>query len=592
MPNAKLKKESIRVILMIPLSLTILILLATSIIALHQLHNHHINLESQKSANQTSHLLKNQLKEDAELLKIIIKLIQNNVNLQNAWLARDRQSLFDYASPIFENIRSRNNVTHFYFHGLDRINFLRVHKPQLYGDLIDRFTMNQAADSGKSSWGIELGPLGTFTLRYVYPWRIDGKLAGYIELGEEIGHIRLELERITGTELFFVIDKSYLNRADWEQGLEMLGQKGNWDRYTNFIVNDNSTRMPPEIHKFLNKLQECKSGEHLALKFNASLNKQKFRVELLALIDAGGQDVGDIIVQKDITAQQASLNKILINQVAICSGISILLLVFFWQYTTQIERRVKLVKSLEFENREMQDIFNTTSHDLRSPLVTIEGFSEELKKDCDYLLKAIDDQGETGGEQVELLVKKQIPESLGFISAGVKKMSDLLEGLLQISRIGNAKVDCEPLDIEKTVAEVLSAMEFQIKESGVAVTVDSLPGCTGDKKMLNRVFTNLIGNAIKYRDPARKGEIRISGKVGDGMSIYCVADNGIGIHPKYHKKVFEIFQRVNPEDSISGEGLGLTIVTRIMDILGGRAWLESEPGKGSSFFVSMPTVKE
>jgi signal transduction histidine kinase len=108
--------------------------------------------------------------------------------------------------------------------------------------------------------------------------------------------------------------------------------------------------------------------------------------------------------------------------------------------------------------------------------------------------------------------------------------------------------------------------------------------------MLDHVLTNLISNAIKYLDPAKEGKIKISGKVEDGMSIYCVEDNGIGIAPGHQRKVFEIFHRLNPEGSVSGEGLGLTIVTRILDRLGGKIWLESEEGHGSKFFVSLPTV--
>ena len=587
MPKAKQKKERLRLFLIIPLSLTILILLGTCVIALNQLHKHYVNKEVRKSVDEVSQLFQAELEEDAGLLKAIIGFLQKDKNLQDTWLAGDRQSLLGYASPIFEDIRSKHKVTHFYFHSLDQVNYLRVHKPERHSDHIDRFTMNQAAGSGKDAWGIELGPLGTFTLRYVHPWKIDGKLEGYVELGEEIGHIMPELVRITDAELFFVTYKSYLNRADWEQGMDMLGQTGNWDQYSEVVIIDSTMEDVPSA---IDKVIQQRYVSHAEFLFEMSTDRN-FIGGFVPLYDARDAEVGYIIFIKDITSLQASLSRLLINLIVICSGVSIMLLVFFWQYITRIEQRVKLVKSLEFENREMQDIVHTTSHDLRSPLVTIGGFSEELKKDCDHLLKVLAEQGEDGGKQIELLAKKHIPESLGFISAGVNKMSDLLEGLLQVSRVGNAQVNSESLDIDKTVGEVLSAMEYQIKESCIAVTVDSLPDCIGDKNMLNRVFTNLIGNAIKYRDPAKKGEIRISGKVDDGMSIYCVADNGIGIAPEYQKKVFEIFHRLDPEGSISGEGLGLTIVTRILDLLGGRTWLESEPGKGSRFFVSIPTVK-
>ena len=169
-------------------------------------------------------------------------------------------------------------------------------------------------------------------------------------------------------------------------------------------------------------------------------------------------------------------------------------------------------------------------------------------------------------------------------------MSTLLEGLLQVSRFGIAQVNSESLDMDKALRVVLTSMEYQIKEKCIAVTVDSLPDCIGDKNMLERVFTNLISNAIKYSDPAQKGEIRISGRVEDGMSIYCVEDNGIGIAPHHQEKVFDIFHRIDPNDAVGGEGLGLTIVTRILDRLGGRIWLESELNTGSKFIFALPTA--
>ncbi|MBW8014625.1 MAG: PAS domain-containing protein [Planctomycetes bacterium] len=252
--------------------------------------------------------------------------------------------------------------------------------------------------------------------------------------------------------------------------------------------------------------------------------------------------------------------------------------------------REALVKTLEYKNKELQDIVYTASHDLKSPLVNIEGFSGELNSDCDNLLKMLADQtgGEDNSHKIETLLKESIPQSLGFITGSAKKMAGLLNGLLQISRVGTVEIYSESVDMNKTINEVLALMEYQIRENNIAVTLETLVDCTGDPDMLNNVFINLIDNAIKYRNPAKEGEIRISGEVKDGMSIYCVADNGIGIAADHQSKVFEIFHRLDPSDDVDGEGLGLTIVTRIVDRLGGRIWLESEDGVGSLFFVALP----
>ncbi len=338
----KKNETKIKANFIVPLILATLVFSGTCVIVLHQLHHNHIDEEVRKSVSEVGQLFQMELQEDADMLRGLIGFLQKDEDIQDAWLANDRQSLIRYASPVFEGMRSEQNITHFYFHGLDSVNFLRVHNPEKHSDHIDRFTMKQAADSGRTAWGIELGPLGTFTLRVVYPWRIDGKLAGYIELGEEVAHITPELAEITDTDILVIINKTYLNRPGWEQGLEVFGQRGDWDTYPNFVVSDKSTkRMLPEVHEFLGGLSECQSEGHLSSVLYVSLDRQNYRMSFIPLIDAGGQDVGDIIVLKDITSQRAELKKLLIYMIGVCAAVSTLLVVFFCVYIARIERRIK-----------------------------------------------------------------------------------------------------------------------------------------------------------------------------------------------------------------------------------------------------------
>ena len=142
--------------------------------------------------------------------------------------------------------------------------------------------------------------------------------------------------------------------------------------------------------------------------------------------------------------------------------------------------------------------------------------------------------------------------------------------------------------MNKLMDEVVGSLNFQAKEAGATISIDELPNCSGDFARTSQIFSNLIDNAIKYLDPDRKGEIRIYGYVDAAQTIYCVEDNGKGIATEHQKLVFEIFHRLDPGDSVKGEGLGLSIVMRIADRQGGRVWLDSKREKGSSFFVSLP----
>ena len=225
-----------------PLSLVILTLLITSILSFYQLQQHHIKDEVQLRIDGVQQMFQLELSEDAELLDNIIELVEYDKDLQNIWLAKDRDALLDYAIPLFKTLHLNKRITHFHFHGLDKTCFLRVHKPQRYGDPINRFTLDEAARQKKPVQGIELGPLGTFTLRVVHPWQINGQVTGYIELGHDIEHIISELKKILGVELLVIIHKSHLDRAGWEEGLEMMGRAGNWGQFANFVINGSTIK--------------------------------------------------------------------------------------------------------------------------------------------------------------------------------------------------------------------------------------------------------------------------------------------------------------------------------------------------------------
>ncbi len=166
-------------------------------------------------------------------------------------------------------------------------------------------------------------------------------------------------------------------------------------------------------------------------------------------------------------------------------------------------------------------------------------------------------------------------------------MHFLLSGLLRLSRIGRSAVKIKRLNISRLVSDVIESFEFRIKELGVTVKVNDLPDCRGDEVMMGQIFSNLIDNALKYLHKNCPGLIQISGYKKDKFSVYCVEDNGKGIPSEYHEKIFEIFHKL--DSCKPGEGLGLTIVKKIMERHKGKIWVESEEMKGSKFFISLPS---
>lgn len=251
--------------------------------------------------------------------------------------------------------------------------------------------------------------------------------------------------------------------------------------------------------------------------------------------------------------------------------------------------RARLNSVLELKNKELEQIVYVASHDLRSPLVNIQGFSKELEYSLEQIGSIMDngDIPATVKEKLAPVMKEDIPESIKYILTSVIKMDSLLSGLLRLSRLGRAALTLEKLDMNKLMSNIVGSFEFHIRVANAIIQVDDLPSCQGDIHQINQLFSNLLDNALKYLSQDRAGVIRISGQREGKLAVYCVEDNGIGIASDHKDRIFEIFHRLDPTHS-RGEGLGLTIAKRILDRHGGELWVESEQDRGSRFFVSLP----
>ena len=251
--------------------------------------------------------------------------------------------------------------------------------------------------------------------------------------------------------------------------------------------------------------------------------------------------------------------------------------------------RNHLMLELKQKNKELEGIVYVASHDLRSPLVNVQGFSRKLVKNCaelDRILSGLDLDAPTW-TLVEPIIRGNIPKSLGFITGSIEKMDGLLSALLRLSRLGRASLCFDTLDMQVILTKIIASMTYQIEASGARMELGTLGACLADQEQVIQVFSNLMDNAIKYRSPERPLLVRIFSEDFTEGIRYCVEDNGIGIPHDHQDKIWEIFQRLNPDDS-EGEGLGLTLVRRIVDRLGGSIWVESEPDLGSRFYLVLP----
>ena len=244
--------------------------------------------------------------------------------------------------------------------------------------------------------------------------------------------------------------------------------------------------------------------------------------------------------------------------------------------------------ALTRKNEELEQVLYAASHDLRTPLIGIQGFSEELKLTCSDLVKNLRGSGgKIDQKEVERLVAEDIDTALKHIINGSKRMEILLEGLLRISRMGRESLQLHDIDMNELVKNVAAGFDYQLHEIEGKINIGDLGKCFADPSQFEQVFTNLIGNAIKYREPSRKLSIDVSAEQDGDAIRFCVKDNGIGIARDHLDRVFHAFFRVDTE-KVEGDGVGLAIVNRALDLHGGRAWVDSELGNGSSFFIEIP----
>jgi light-regulated signal transduction histidine kinase (bacteriophytochrome) len=228
------------------------------------------------------------------------------------------------------------------------------------------------------------------------------------------------------------------------------------------------------------------------------------------------------------------------------------------------------VRDLERSNRELEQFAYIASHDLQEPLRQVRAFVGMLK--------------DRHSEKFE----GQAQQYFQFVYEGAARMSDLIQGLLAYSRAGAKDAAKRPVSCQKALDTALANLQAGIAESRARVTHDDLPTVLAQPTQLSQLFQNLIGNAVKFRRDGLDPQIHVGCQRDDGHWLFRVTDNGIGIEPEFHEKVFLIFQRLHGRGKYPGTGIGLAICKKIVEQHGGKIWIESKPDEGSTFCFTLP----
>ncbi|AHF99643.1 histidine kinase [Halostagnicola larsenii XH-48] len=239
---------------------------------------------------------------------------------------------------------------------------------------------------------------------------------------------------------------------------------------------------------------------------------------------------------------------------------------------TQRNRELQQVRAqLERSNERLEQFAYAASHDLEEPLRMVTSYLSLLE---DRYGDELDEEGE---------------EFIEFAVDGADRMKSMIDALLEYSRVETRGEPMEPVDLADVLATVTKNLEIQIAESDATIELEELPRVMGDRGQLQHVFQNLLSNALEYSEdePPR---VTVSASRDDSMWIVSVQDNGIGIPRESQEDIFEVFERLHTREEHAGTGIGLALCKRVVERHGGDIWVESEPGEGSTFSVSLPTV--
>lgn len=235
------------------------------------------------------------------------------------------------------------------------------------------------------------------------------------------------------------------------------------------------------------------------------------------------------------------------------------------------QRVIERTAQLAAANKELESFSYSVSHDLRAPLRAISGFAEIIARRHRASLN------EEGQHYFDNIVHASL------------RMGHLIDDILNYARIGRVAVRRESVSLTDMLITLSKDLAARLKEiGGILEIAEDMPIVIGDKTLLNQVFTNLLENALTYRKPNTPLHIYVTSHMEGKSVILRVNDNGIGIPPEYHEKIFNIFQRLHSEDDYPGTGIGLATVKKSVELLGGSVWVESEVGNRSTFFIKLP----
>jgi signal transduction histidine kinase len=558
----------------------------------------------------------NLVEADTKMLLSTLEILLQDENLMDHYLRGDREEMYEYGQALFGRLKEKYSITHFYFIQPDGKCFVRLHNKDKYDDQVTRFTFKEAERTKDVGVGLELGKTA-FALRVVKPYYKNGELIGYLELGQEIDEFLDILKTDSDNDFVIVSEKQYLDESSWESVREVAGLRNDWDDFEDYVIISATSENEKLLECFNSEnIERVNDGENV-LGF-IDVDERKFLCGGFSIVDAGGMESAAMLSVIDVTDKFVYLFNAQFVMVVLFSVFVVVVIVFIsvimrkfikaigdligatrnlegGEFDSNVDiktgddleelgnafnKTMKALKGMDEEKKQLESaktrFLSITSHELRSPMTPMKAQLEMLM-----------------GGYFGNLNKKQ-KESMDIVLRNTTRLDRIIVDFLEVSRIEAArlKFEFEKTSLVSHIKRLGEEMKGFMPEKNIKLDLKlgNLPVMEVDPNRVGQVLRNLINNAIKFSDPNSK--VVINGGLSKGRIVFSVKDSGIGMSQEDQIRVFEPFYQA--EQTIyrenQGTGLGLAICRGIVESQDGKIWVESEKGKGSTFYFTVPLV--
>ncbi|MFA7415886.1 MAG: diguanylate cyclase [Rhizobium sp.] len=332
--------QRLRLYFLLPLVIAILITEIVPITGIYLFTHRSVGVGGIHLQLSALDLYRDTIDQHAHALETTIDILVHDEDLQDGLARKDREALLEHAAPMFDSMKRTYGISHFYFTGPDRVNLLRVHDPERHGDVINRVTTRLAERRGTTTYGLELGPLGTFTLRVVAPWYDlhTRRLIGYVELGMETPEMVDRIRESLGAESFVLIRKEFLDQAGWEEGMGVFGRRADWNRFPQYVVSSQTLpAIPQELAGRFERGEMETAPDEPAIQFA----QRFYRPLFVPINDVGGRTVATIALLVDVSNEvDAARLALLLGGIAYLAG-GVLLFIVFYRLVGWIGQRIE-----------------------------------------------------------------------------------------------------------------------------------------------------------------------------------------------------------------------------------------------------------